>query len=63
MNYPKGSEIIMTAINILDMCTIIEEHGLIPVPVDITLETAGPTLQDVKDLITPKVNFYIYIYI
>ena len=43
-NFPKGSEIIMTAMNIPDMIRIIEEHGLIAVPVDIDPGTLAPQL-------------------
>ena len=43
-NYPKGSEIIMTAMNIPDMIRIIREHGLIPMPVDIDVGTLAPSL-------------------
>ncbi|XP_001635041.3 uncharacterized protein LOC5514824 [Nematostella vectensis] len=42
MAFPKGSEIILTAINIPDMSYIIEHHGLSVVPVDIDLETLCP---------------------
>lgn len=42
--FPKGSEIIMTGINIGDMIKIIEEHGLVPIPVDLDPYTMAPQL-------------------
>ena len=44
LNFPKGSEIIMTGINIGDMIKIIEEHGLVPIPVDLDPYTMAPQL-------------------
>ena len=38
-NFPKGSEVLMSAINIPDVVTILRYHGLIPVPVDISTDT------------------------
>jgi dTDP-4-amino-4,6-dideoxygalactose transaminase len=35
----------MTAINIGDMVKIVEEHGLVPVPVDLDPYTMAPTLE------------------
>lgn len=48
----------MTSINIPDMVQIVREYGLIPVPVDINLETTAPTMEDIKAVVTPKVVFY-----
>lgn len=45
--FPKGSEIMMTAINISDMIKVVEEHGLVPIPVDIDPYTMAPTLASV----------------
>ena len=46
----------MTSINIPDMVRIVKEHGLIPVPVDINLETTAPSIEDLKSVITAKVH-------
>ena len=37
--FPPGSEVLMTGVNIPDMVRIIEEHGCVPVPVDLDLDT------------------------
>ena len=37
--FPPGSEVLMSALTIRDMTRIVEEHGLIPVPVDLDPRT------------------------
>ena len=55
MDFPKGSEVLMTSINIPDMVRIVKEYGLVPVPVDISFDTTAPTIEDLKAVVTPKV--------
>jgi len=43
--FPKGSEVVMTGINIGDMIQIIKEHGLIPIPIDLDPYTMAPSLE------------------
>lgn len=44
-------------VNIPDMIKIVQEHGLIPVPVDFNLETMSPNnWEDFKRLTTDKVS-------
>jgi len=38
--YPKGSEVLVSAVTIRDMVKIVEHHGLVPVPVDLDMRTA-----------------------
>jgi perosamine synthetase len=46
----------MTAVNIPDMIQIVKEHGLVPVPLDLNLDTMEPISVDaLKQAITPKV--------
>lgn len=54
MNFPKGSEIIFTAVNIPDMVNIVESHGIKVVPVDIDLETLAPKEELLELAITEK---------
>ena len=44
----------MTAVNIPDMVRIIEEHGCVPVPVDLDLDTFQPSLDQIKAATCPK---------
>jgi len=39
LNLPPGSEVLMSAVNIRDLVKIVKQHGLVPVPIDISLET------------------------
>ena len=39
LNLPRGSEVVMTGINIPDMVQIVNEHGLTIVPVDLDMRT------------------------
>ncbi len=53
LNFPKGSEILLSAITIRDMPRIIEEHGLIAVPVDLNMETLALKTDALERSITP----------
>lgn len=37
LDLPRGSEVLVSAVTIRDMVRIIEEHGLVPVPVDLDM--------------------------
>jgi len=50
---PKGSEVIVSALTIPDMCTLLEHHGLRAVPVDVDPATLAPTAADIERLVTP----------
>lgn len=54
MNFPKGSEIIFTAVNIPDMPSIVESYGINVVTVDIDLETLSPKEELLELAITDK---------
>ncbi len=54
MDWPVGSEIIMSGMTIPDMPRIVEEHGLVPVGVEIDLTTLASTAQDVEKAITKQ---------
>ena len=46
----------MTGINIPDMYQIVQEHGLIPVPLDLNINRMEPISKDALiELISPKV--------
>ena len=54
MQFPKGSEILVMAINIPTMVYILEYHGLTIIPVDIEVDTLSPRYEDMKALVTPR---------
>lgn len=41
LQLPAGSEVLVSAVTIRDMVTIIREHGLVPVPLDLNTATMG----------------------
>ena len=53
LNLPRGSEVLVSAITIPDMILIIEQHGLVPVPVDLDPQRMAPTLDQWRQAITP----------
>lgn len=54
MNWPAGSEILLSAVTIADMATITREHGLIPVPVDLDPIKLSPTPEQVSRLLSDR---------
>lgn len=59
LNLPAGSEVLMSAVNIRDMVEIVKRHGLIPVPVDISLDTLTPSLELLENLISERSRLFI----
>ena len=53
LELPRGSEILMSAVNVPAMFRLVEEHGLVPVPLDIDAAGLRPALADVRQAITP----------
>jgi perosamine synthetase len=54
LDFPAGSEIAMSAVTIGDMARIAEEHGLVPVPVDVDLQHLAVDPELLVHAITPK---------
>jgi perosamine synthetase len=54
LRLPPGSEIVITALTIPDMVTIIQDHGLTPVPLDIAPDTLAPDCEELKHCLTAK---------
>lgn len=50
----------MTGINIPDMARIVKEHGLVPVPVDISPDTMEPSLEQIKAATSEKSKAMIF---
>lgn len=53
-DWPTGSEILMSAVNIPAMSAIVVEHNCVPVPVDVSPSTLAPDLGQVQERITEK---------
>jgi len=59
MNYPPGTEIIMSAINIPDMLRIVHAHRLKIVSLDINIETLAPKIQLLDALVTERTKVLV----
>ena len=51
---PRGSEVLISAVNIADMAHIIEAHGLIAVPVDIDMRKLEVAVANLALAATPR---------
>lgn len=56
---PSGSEIMMSAVNIVHMEEIVKKHSLIPVPIDIDLDTLAPSLELFKASISSRSRLFV----
>jgi dTDP-4-amino-4,6-dideoxygalactose transaminase len=54
LNWPPGSEIILTSPTIPDMARIVEQHKFVPVPVRLDAERLEPTQDDLECAITTQ---------
>ena len=61
--FPYGSEVLMTGVNIPDMSKILTSHGLIPVPVDVEPDTMMPNLESIKAATSPNTVAMIFAYL
>lgn len=48
LTLPRGSEVLISAVTIRDMVRIIEEHGLVPVPVDMDMRTLSLDMDSLR---------------
>lgn len=54
LQFPPRSEIIMSALTIREMADIARKHGLVPIPLDLNLETLAPEVSALEKAITPR---------
>ena len=54
LDLPPGSEVLMSALTIRDMTRIVEENGLVPVPVDLDARTLAVRPESLARAVTPK---------
>lgn len=56
---PHGSEVLLSAITIRDMVSIIEHHGLRPVPIDLDPNTCALDLEHLRRRISPNTKIIL----
>ena len=54
LDYPPGSEVLVSAVTIRDMIRVVEGHGLVAVPVDLDMETLSVPRAALERALTPK---------
>ena len=54
VEWPAGSQVLMSAVTMPDMARIVREHGYVPVPVDLDLERMKPVRSEVESAVTAK---------
>ena len=54
LEFPKGDDVLVSAITIKDMILIIEAHGLVPVPVDLDMDTLSLSIESLERAVTPR---------
>jgi dTDP-4-amino-4,6-dideoxygalactose transaminase len=54
LGYPKGSEILVSAITIRDMVRVVEHHGLVAVPVDLDMTTLAVRTDSLQRALSPR---------
>lgn len=52
--WPPGSEVLVSAITIRDMVRIVQHHGLVPVPVDLDMDTLAVTTRSLTRALRPR---------
>lgn len=59
LRLPAGSEVAITALTIPDMVTIVQRHGLVPVPLDISPATLAPTPEAFRRCLTARTRMVV----
>ena len=63
VDFPPGSEVIMTCINIPDMEKIIRYHGLKPIPINLNFSEIAPSIDDIRKNINKNTKAIVISYI
>ena len=53
LELPQGSEVLMSAVTIRHMVELVEQHGLVPIPVDLDIHRMAPRVDLMRRAITP----------
>ncbi len=59
LKFPKGSEILLSAMTLGHMADIVREHGLVPVPVDLDPDTMAPNMDALERSIRPDTRMLL----
>ena len=59
MKLPAGSEVLMSALTIEGMVRIVREHGLVPVPVDVDIDTLAPSIDALRRGVSSRTRLVV----
>lgn len=59
LDLPPGCEVLVSALTIPDMVRIVEEHGLVAVPVDLDVAQLAPDAEALQRAITPRTRLIL----
>lgn len=60
VDWPPGSEVLMSAITIPHMATLVRLHGFTPIPIDVDLDTLLVASATVRDAVTPRTRAVVF---
>ncbi len=52
-------EVLFSALNVRAMVKVVNQLGLVPVPIDLDIETMGPKLDKLKEAMTPRSRVFV----
>jgi perosamine synthetase len=59
LDLKPGDEILFSALNVRAMIKVVNQLGLVPVPIDLDLQTMGPRLDILEKAITPRSKVFV----
>ncbi len=59
LNLQPGDEVLFSALNVRAMVKVVNHLGLVPVPIDVDLQTMGPRLDILEKAITPRSKVFV----
>ena len=60
VDWPAGSEVVMSGLTIPHLARLVREHGYVPVPVDVDPDTLELDLDEVRAACTPRTRALVY---
>jgi perosamine synthetase len=54
LDFPAGSEVLVSAVTIRDMTRILQAHGLVPVPIDLDVQRLSVRPESMERAVTPR---------
>lgn len=59
LDYPKGTEVLVSAVTIRDIVRVIEHHGLVAVPVDLDMRTLTLDMESLRRAVSPQARLLL----